>query len=160
MEQVVSTDHGAMVKMTLRELMTNESYWNVIVFCRDGMVAHNRLILGLIFPQITDEISVICPDYSLQDITDLISGVLPPGHEDTNDDITEDSVEDAGVRDKFVLSHVMDTDMEVFQQPSEDHLITESFRSSSDQHSEDHLITEGFRSSSDIDEENSNVGVG
>ena len=140
MEQVVSQDHEAMVKMTLRELMTNESYWNVILFCKDGMVAHNRLILGLLFPQITDEISVICPDHSLQDITDLISGVLPLCHDDTNEEIAEESVEDAGVRDKFVLSHVMDTDLEVFQQHSEDHLITESFRSS--------------------DDENSNLGVG
>ena len=140
MEQVVSQDHEAMVKMTLRELMTNESYWNVILFCKDGTVAHNRLILGLLFPQITDEISVICPDHSLQDINDLISGVLPPVHDVTNEEIVEDNVEDAGVRDKFVLSHVMDTDLEVFQQHSEDHLITESFRSS--------------------DDENSNLGVG
>ena len=142
MEQVVCPDHGAMVKMTLRGLMTNESYWNVIVFCRDGMVAHNRLILGLIFPQITDEISVICPDHSLQDITDLISDVLPPGHDTTDEDITEDIAEDDGVRDKFVLSHVMDTDQEVFQQ-----------------HSEDHLVSEPFRSSEDEDE-NSNIGLG
>ena len=143
MEQIVCQDHGAMVKMTLRGLMTNESYWNVIVFCRDGMVAHNRLILGLIFPQITDEISVICPDHSLQDITDLISDVLPPGHDTTADeDITEDIAEDDGVRDKFVLSHVMDTDQEVFQQ-----------------HSEDHLVSEPFRSSEDEDE-NSNIGLG
>ena len=140
MEQVVSQDHETMVKMTLRELMTNESYWNVILFCKDGMVAHNRLILGLLFPQITDEISVICPDHSLQDINDLISGVLPPVHDDTNEEIAEESVEDTGVRDKFVLSHVMDTDLEVFQQHSEDNLISESFRSS--------------------DDENSNLGVG
>ena len=98
--------------------------------------------LLLILKQITDEISVICPDHSLQDISDLISDVLPPGHDTTDEDITEDIAEDDGVRDKFVLSHVMDTDQEVFQQ-----------------HSEDHLVSEPFRSSEDEDE-NSNIGLG
>ena len=97
--------------------------------------------LLLILKQITDEISVICPDHSLQDISDLISDVLPPGHDTTDEDITEDIAEDDGVRDKFVLSHVMDTDQEAFQQ-----------------HSEDHLVSEPFRSSEDEDE-NSNIGL-
>ena len=39
----------------------NESYWNVMVFCCDGTLALNRLSVGLIFPQLQDEISVICP---------------------------------------------------------------------------------------------------
>ena len=160
----MSEDHGAMVKMTLRGLMTNESYWNVIVFCRDGMVAHNRLILGLIFPQITDEISVICPDHSLQDITELISEVLPPGHDTTDEDIAEDIAEDGGVRDKFVLSHVMDTDQEVFQQPIRGqypgHVTSTDQSEVFQQHSEDHLISESFRSPEDDDDENSNLGLG
>ena len=139
MEQIQFQDHETRVKSTLRELMTNESYWNVILFCQDGTVAYNRLILGLLFPQITDEISVICPDHSLQDILDLISNVLPPPHEDAqtitdhNEDIAD--MEEAGDRDKFVLSHVMDTDQEVFHQHSEEHLITESSRSSDDENS-------------------------
>lgn len=139
MEQIQFQDHETRVKSTLRELMTNESYWNVILFCQDGTVAYNRLILGLLFPQITDEISVICPDHSLQDILDLISNVLPPPREDAqtitdhNEDIAD--MEEAGDRDKFVLSHVMDTDQEVFHQHSEEHLITESSRSSDDENS-------------------------
>jgi hypothetical protein len=32
-----------------------------MVFCRDGTLALNRLTVGLIFPQLQDEISVICP---------------------------------------------------------------------------------------------------
>ena len=39
----------------------NEAYWNVMVFCCDGTLALNRLSVGLIFPQLQDEISVICP---------------------------------------------------------------------------------------------------
>ena len=39
----------------------NEAYWNVMVFCCDGTLALNRLSVGLIFPQLKDEISVICP---------------------------------------------------------------------------------------------------
>ena len=128
MEQIQFQDHETRVKSTLRELMTNESYWNVILFCQDGTVAYNRLILGLLFPQITDEISVICPDHSLQDILDLISNVLPPPHEDAQTITDHNEV-------KFVLSHVMDTDQEVFHQHSEEHLITESSRSSDDENS-------------------------
>ena len=59
-------DHEAGVKRDLRELMTNESYWNVLIFCKDGTLAHNRLIIGLIFPQLSDEISVVCPDHCVQ----------------------------------------------------------------------------------------------
>ena len=32
-----------------------------MVFCSDGTLALNRLTVGLIFPQLQDEISVICP---------------------------------------------------------------------------------------------------
>ena len=102
-----------MVKMTLRELMTNESYWNVIMFCRDGAVAYNRLVVGLVFPQLTDEISVICPDHTVQDIADLITNILGTGTED-DPVVVGDTGEGEG-RDKYVLSHVMDTDQHVFQ---------------------------------------------
>ena len=107
MEQVVSQDHEAMVKMTLRELMTNESYWNVIRFCKDGMVAHNRLILGLLFPQITDEISVICPDHNMEDIAEMINNLFQSGEEAERPGRNN--------REKLVFSHVYDTDTSIFQ---------------------------------------------
>ena len=41
--------------------LQHEAYWNVMLFCGDGTLALNRLTVGLIFPQLQDEISVICP---------------------------------------------------------------------------------------------------
>ena len=35
-------DHEAGVKRDLRELMTNESYWNVIIFCKVSEILTNE----------------------------------------------------------------------------------------------------------------------
>ena len=45
-----ASDHEVRIKSYLKELMTKEAYWNVIIFCSDGALAHNKLIIGLIFP--------------------------------------------------------------------------------------------------------------
>ena len=45
----------------LQHSLQHEAYWNVMLFCGDGTLALNRLTVGLIFPQLQDEISVICP---------------------------------------------------------------------------------------------------
>ena len=104
-------DHDAEVKSHLLDLMINESYWNVIMFCKDGAVAHNRLVVGLVFPQLTDEISVICPDHSVQDVANLITNILGTG---SGDEMIRRESDCVDGRDKYVLSHVMDTDHQVF----------------------------------------------
>jgi len=68
--------HQASLKTNLKYLLNNENYWNVMMFCKDGTMALNRLTAGLLFPQIQDEISIICPDYSMQEITDQINQLL------------------------------------------------------------------------------------
>ena len=108
-----SAEHAAQVKAALRELVTNESYWNVILFCRDGAVAHNRLIIGLLFPVLSDEISVICPDHSVQDIADLVAGILDTGPASEAGEVTAE-VGGAELRSRLVVSHVLDTDTHVF----------------------------------------------
>ena len=47
-----------------------------MVFCSNGTLALNRLSLGLIFPQLRDEVSVICPDHSVEEITSLVDNML------------------------------------------------------------------------------------
>ena len=108
-------DHFSLLRTELRSLMTNDSYWNIIIFCRDGTVAHNRMLVGLLFPQVSDEISVICPDHSVQDIADLVAGILDTGPASEAGEVTAE-VGGAGaeLRSRLVVSHVLDTDTHVF----------------------------------------------
>ena len=94
----------------LRDLMVNESYWNMMIFCRDGTVAHNRMLMGLVFPQVSDEISVICPDHTVEDIENMINNVLQPSEE------PESLVNNN--REKLVFSNVYDTESSIFQRTS------------------------------------------
>lgn len=55
------TGHDGILRDSLKQLAQHEAYWNVMLFCGDGTLALNRLTVGLIFPQLQDEISVICP---------------------------------------------------------------------------------------------------
>ena len=61
---------------SIKDHFQNEAYWNVMVFCSNGTLALNRLSLGLIFPQLRDEVSVICPDHSVEEITSLVDNML------------------------------------------------------------------------------------
>lgn len=97
-------EHEVSLKNDLKYLLNNENYWNVMMFCKDGTMAHNRLTAGLIFPQLQDEISVICPDYTMQDITDQINKFLYFG------EVVENK------RDKICASHVLDSDVRNFVQ--------------------------------------------
>ena len=100
-------DHFSLLKTELRALMANDSYWNIIIFCRDGTVAHNRMLVGLLFPQVSDEISVICPDHSIEDITEMINNVLQLNEESERSERNN--------REKLVFSHVYDTDTSIYQ---------------------------------------------
>ena len=100
-------DHCSLLKTELRALMANDSYWNIIIFCRDGTVAHNRMLVGLLFPQVSDEISVICPDHSIEDITEMINNVLQLNEESERSERNN--------REKLVFSHVYDTDTSIYQ---------------------------------------------
>lgn len=97
-------EHEVSLKNDLKYLLNNENYWNVMMFCKDGTMAHNRLTAGLIFPQLQDEISVICPDFTMQDITDQINKLLYFG------EVVENK------RDKICASHVLDSDARHFVQ--------------------------------------------
>ena len=102
-----AADHLSLIKSELRGLMFNESYWNIMLFCRDGTVAHNRMLVGLIFPQVSDEISVICPDHDMEDVAEMINNVLQSSEEQERPPTNS--------REKLVFSHVYDTDTSIFQ---------------------------------------------
>ena len=71
------------------------------------------MIIGLIFPELTDEITVICPDYTVQDITDTISKIL--------------DIKEAGSEvERMVVSHVVDTDTHVFTPTDMDNICHEN----------------------------------
>ena len=68
-----------------------------------------RLIIGLIFPELTDEITVICPDYTVQDLADAISKIL--------------DIKEAGLEvERMVVSKVEDTDTYVFNSSDMDNI--------------------------------------
>ena len=99
-------EHFSLLKTEVRAMMSHESYWNIIIFCRDGTVAHNRMLVGLVFPQVSDEISVICPDHDMEDIADMINNLLQP---------SEEQERLVSSREKLELSHVYHTHNSVFQ---------------------------------------------
>ena len=65
------------------------------------------LAWGHSFPQVSDEISVICPDHSIEDITEMINNVLQLSEESERSERNN--------REKLVFSHVYDTDTSIYQ---------------------------------------------
>jgi len=66
---------------SLKDESMNSNYRNVIVFCDDGNVYVNSLLLGLAFPVLSTVGQVlgreiILPDYSVQTFQELVSNVL------------------------------------------------------------------------------------
>ena len=78
--EIKQTKHEVRLKHDLQSLLDYEPFWNVMMVCSDGTIGHNRLAVGLVFPQLQDQGIVICPDHSIQDITDLINKTLYFGH--------------------------------------------------------------------------------
>ena len=69
----------------------------------------SRMIIGLIFPELTDEITVICPDYTVQDLVDTISKIL--------------DIKEAGLEvERMVVGKVEDTDTYVFNSSDMDNI--------------------------------------
>ena len=74
--ELKQSKHEGILKHDLQSLLDYEPFWNVMIACSDGTIGQNRLALGLVFPQLQDQGVVICPDHSIQDITDLINKTL------------------------------------------------------------------------------------
>jgi len=106
-------DHNSILKSGLAQLMYHAGYLNVKVIGKDGTLYHNRMTIGLIFPELRDESTIIIPDMTVQEITHEINKVFRvevddmDSKESTSDD-TEDSVVIINDDEKSSLNEVTD----------------------------------------------------
>jgi len=66
---VKSNDHFKSMKDELWKNVSNKDYFDISIVCSNGTMRTNRFFIGVIFPQITDEATVLMPDFSTTDIS-------------------------------------------------------------------------------------------
>ena len=100
--------------------LNKDPFLDTIVVCNDGVVTHNKLVLGLCFPELLhvpifdlpQEQTVLMPDFTIAEVQSRITKMFP-GSENGNN-IRDDEVETAnssgGTPDTF--EHFLETDME------------------------------------------------
>ena len=100
--------------------LNKDPFLDTIVVCNDGVVTHNKLVLGLLFPQLLhvpifdlpQEQTVLMPDFSIAEVQSRIAEMFP-GSENGNsigDDEVEMANSSVGTPDTF--EHFLDTDIE------------------------------------------------
>ena len=98
--QLKQPRHTTELQISLQTLLCSEPLWNVLVVCSDGPVSHNRLTAGLVFPQLTDQDTVVAPDFSKQELTELVNKALAcykVKEDEVSSDQTEERSSDEGV---------------------------------------------------------------
>ena len=100
--------------------LNKDPFLDTIVVCNDGVVTHNKLVLGLCFPELLhvpifdlpQEQTVLMPDFTIAEVQSRITEMFP-GSENGNN-IRDDEVEMAnsstGTPDTF--EHFLETDIE------------------------------------------------
>ena len=100
--------------------LNKDPFLDTILVCNDGVVTHNKLVLGLCFPELLhvpifdlpQEQTVLMPDFTIAEVQSRITEMFP-GSENGNN-IRDDEVETAnssgGTPDTF--EHFLETDME------------------------------------------------
>jgi len=73
---VKSNDHFKSMKDELWKNVSNKDYFDISVVCSNGTMRTNRFFMGVIFPQITDEGTVLMPDYSTTDISVMFKKIF------------------------------------------------------------------------------------
>lgn len=74
-------------------IMAREAFMDTIVVCRDGAVTHNKLTLGLVFPELHKvavfdlpiEHTLLVPDYTVFEVQALIGAIFPHSEEAAGD---------------------------------------------------------------------------
>lgn len=69
------------------KILNKEAFMDTFVVCRDGVLSHNKLTLGLVFPDLQNvpafdlplEQTIIMPDHSVVEIQTLVSEMFPTG---------------------------------------------------------------------------------
>ena len=81
--------------------LNKDAFMDTIIVCQDGVVTHNRLVLGLVFPElcqvpvfdVPQEQTVIMPEHSTAELQNLIQEMFPsedsPVVEDDDRDFSE-----------------------------------------------------------------------
>eukprot|EP00092_Neocalanus_flemingeri_P085948 GFUD01108226.1.p1 GENE.GFUD01108226.1~~GFUD01108226.1.p1 ORF type:complete len:395 (-),score=101.57 GFUD01108226.1:354-1538(-) len=75
------------IQSGIGEILNKEAYFDTVVVCRDGVMTHNKLTLGLVLPDLHNvpsfdiplEQTVLMPDHSVVEIQKLINGMFPGG---------------------------------------------------------------------------------
>ena len=98
----------------MSQSLNKDSFMDTIMVCQDGVVTHNKLVLGLIFPELCQipvfdqplEQTLIMPDWSVSEVQALIFQLFPDS-ELSSSGLKEDDIE-TSVNDNF--EHFLETD--------------------------------------------------
>ena len=102
------------IQRGMSQSLNKDAFMDTIIVCQDGVVTHNKLVLGLIFPELCKipmfeqplEQTLIMPDWSVGEVQTLISQLFPDS-DLTSAGIKEDDIE-TGVTESF--EHFLETD--------------------------------------------------
>jgi len=75
------------IQSGIGEILNKDAFMDTIVVCRDGVLNHNKLTLGLVFPNLNNvsafdiplDQTIIMPDHSVMEIQALIGQLFPAG---------------------------------------------------------------------------------
>ena len=102
------------IQTGMSQSLNRDSFMDTIMVCHDGVVTHNKLVLGLIFPELRQipvfdqplEQTLIMPDWSVGEVQALIFQLFPDS-DPTTAGLKEDDIE-TSVSDNF--EHFLETD--------------------------------------------------
>jgi len=102
------------IQSGMSQSLNKDAFMDTIIVCQDGVVTHNKLVLGLIFPELRHipvfeqplEQTLIMPDWAVAEVQSLISQLFPDS-DLTSAGLKEDDIE-TSVSDSF--EHFLETD--------------------------------------------------
>ena len=102
------------IQRGMSQSLNKDAFMDTILVCQDGIVTHNKLVLGLIFPELRHipvfeqpfEQTLIMPEWAVAEVQNLISQLFPDS-DLTSAGLKEDDIE-ASVNDNF--EHFLETE--------------------------------------------------
>ena len=94
--------------------LNRDTFLDTMVVCSDGVATHNKLVLGLVFPELChvpvfdnpQEQTLILPEHSVAEVQSLVSEMFPGS--DMATDVKDDEVEPTITTDNF--EHFLDSE--------------------------------------------------
>jgi len=95
------------------------AFLDTIVVCQDGLMSHNKLLLGLMFPELSkvtifdlpQEQTLIMPDYTVSELQSRISDLLPEAEIGSSESVGEDEI--APVKSPENFDSFLETDVDL-----------------------------------------------